>query len=183
MANEALIQGLIQTKNSLFRRVGDLYAEIATCQNDIQQVDQMLARYSATQPVEAAEPENEEEAAVADDEDAENAAEPEETTLEEIVEGLIKQYGPPDTARRVTEWLLRTGQIPNPSPVKAVFEAFPKPLIPHYNENKNSAAEALRHQIRSWIAKGDTSELLYSNGLVGIKLRAAEQDGEGVESR
>lgn len=177
MPNDALIKGFLSAKQALMQRIGDLYGEITVCQRDVARLDEMMARYGVV----SAEIAGADDEPAASSEDRNTTAQSEEEpreSIEDVVRRLISQQGSVETARQVTEWLLRTGQIQNPSTVKALYESFPQVLRAEYNPSPGTAVEALRQQIRSWVAR-EGSLLFYQDGTVGLVMQPIEE----VQSR
>jgi len=184
-ANEHLVEGLISAKDALLRRVGNLYAEVQTCQNDIAQIDMMLVRYAENAATsDRAGAENEDNVAVRSTPGAgEPGDDADAASFNDLVGRLIKDEGVSYTAHRVSEWLFRTAQLSSPAPVKALLEKFPAILRGHYNEKQLAAVEALRQQIRGWTARSrpGVTQLWYRDGLVGYEGEVLNQR-EGVHS-
>ncbi|HTZ53581.1 MAG TPA: hypothetical protein VMB20_00845 [Candidatus Acidoferrum sp.] len=150
---KAALQGEIDIR---WKIVGDEIAGINAMEADIKNLDEMLARAGYKAPPAVAE----QRVLIAAEEQSQKPS------LDEIVAKMVIDSGTSEAARNYCEWLIRTEQLPNPSPVRAFFDAFTPSLRQQYNADRALAIEALRAQIRSWHSKAITW-LRYEGGEVG----------------
>jgi hypothetical protein len=179
---EAIIKSLISARAALehekqqyYRIAGDAIANAHQCDEDDKALVEMLARYGYKEPEKVKEasptlalggllnllPKN----------SAATTVEQPKPTLDEIAAKLIVDFGVSDAARRWCEWLFKTKQVPDPSPVRAFYDKFPAALKAQYNSDQANAVEALRAQVRSWIDKGTTT-LNYKDSQVSAPIKA-----------
>jgi hypothetical protein len=78
-------------------------------------------------------------------------------TQDEFAAKWIVEFGPSEAARRWSEWLINSKQVPSPASVAMFYDKFPATLKKQYNPDRATAIEALRAQMRSWIEKGTTT--------------------------
>lgn len=149
-----VVLSLLQTRNVLLARLGEVWAEFLAAQADIGQVDAMLARHGFAVP--SVEPEHE------------AVPPPPDEQIDTTVATMIADSGLAVAAQQFCEWVLRNGLVQSPGTVRALLESFTPSLRNEYSKSTTSAVETLRSQIKTWVARGTTA-LTYENGRVGIK--------------
>jgi hypothetical protein len=174
-SDQAVIQALIDARKALAdkkalhsRLAGGHFAIIHAIDEDDKHLVDMLTRYGhREEPAKASIVGGPLNAALAASGKPAVPAKPEPRQLsaDEVAAKWIVDYGVSDTARRWSEWLIDTKQLPDPSPVAMFFDKFPATLRQQYNVDRNKAIEALRAQINTWIAKKET-KLIYKDSKV-----------------
>jgi hypothetical protein len=183
MPDSDLLEALLHARAALDARWAEAWEKVLSIQTDLDQIGEMLIRNGYVESSSLA--------TTADEPALPGTIEmptpisgdlEKRLSVDQIVEKVLRESGPAVTAQSFCEHLFESGVVRNPCPVRDLFDSFPPPLRGLYSANRTSAVEALRLQIKNWIARGETS-LTYQNGLVGVPNASSISDIDADEER